>query len=155
MKITLRGKGIFGKKYLKIPNDFLKAHEEKEGKAVPINGYCTDDFLILSSSTRAFKKKQNIIDNLLYAKEDSMPDYVIELRETGEEVAYKDVTGFFSFAGEIYHKSKGAAGKHVRNTELTFSDSVKERFPEDFGKYTGPKIGTIPVQPLEVVVKEL
>ena len=154
MKLTLRGKGIFGRRYLRIPNDFLKAHGEKDGRAVPITGYCTEDFLVLSSSTRALKKKQNIIDKLLYSKDDEEPDFVIELKETGEEVAYKDVTGFFSFKGEIYHKSKGAAGKHVRNTELTFSDSIKERFPEDFGNYTGPKIGTIIVKPLEAVVKD-
>lgn len=42
-------------------------------------------------------------------------------------------TGFFEFRGEIYVKSaKSGAAKSITNLSKSFTDSIKELYPEEF-----------------------
>ena len=150
MKITLVRKGIFGKKYLRLPDGFLKNHEEKSGKATPIYGQCNDDFIIVSTSERALEKKECYVKELL-TDEIRVPDELVKLVVDGEEVPYKEVVGFFSFRGEVYYKVKGGAGKLLSDGETNFTNDVRDRFPEEFDNYTMPKMGNIMVKPLKVM----
>ena len=150
MKITLVRKGIFGKKYLRLPEGFLKNHEIKSGKATPIYGQCNDDFIIVSTSEKELKKKEYIINELLNS-DNEQPDYVIRLSAKKEEVSYKNVSGLFCFRGEVYYKPNGGAGKSLTANDVAFGNSIKERFPEEFENCTLQAIGAVMVQPLDVM----
>ena len=150
MKLSLVRKGIFGKKYLKLPKQFLENHKCKSGAATPINGVCNDDIIIISTSEKELVRKNVYIDSIL-DECDETPDYLIRLSENEGTVPYKDVTGFFNFRGEIYYKANKGAGKLIHGDETSFSNSVKERFPEEFENFTLQKIGYIEVTPLKVM----
>ena len=150
MKLTLMKKGIFGKKYLKIPEKFLSVHELLHGKKAPIHGVCNEKFIVISSDENLLEDKDYLINDLL-DNESVRPDYTLKFSSTREQVEYKDVEGFFCFRGVIYFKTKGVAGKCMNDLSTNFSTSVKERFPDEFRDYTLPKIGTIKVTPIKVM----
>ena len=150
MKLSLVRKGIFGKRYLKLPKQFLENHKCKSGAATPIYGECNDDVIIISTSEKELVRKNVYVEGML-DESDEVPDCLIKLSENVETVPYKDVTGFFNFRGEVYYKAKGSAGKLISDDETSFSNSVKQRFPEEFENFTLQKIGYIEVTPLKVM----
>ena len=61
---------------------------------------------------------------------------------------YKEVLGFFSFRGDIFYRVKGSAGKSVK-TGSSFTDFIKEKYPDEFGKCKVSDISALEVMPLE------
>ena len=84
--------------------------------------------------------------------DESSEEFCINLESYGESTTYGCVLGFFEFRGEIYYRARGAAGRKVDNNDKSFTDSIKELYPDEFKDYTPAKVCTIKVTPLKVII---
>ena len=77
--------------------------------------------------------------------------YKLVLTPDGEEVTYGNVIGFFKFRDTIYYRTKGTAARTLDEKSLSFTDSIRELYPEEFDNATIKDISYILVQPLRLV----
>jgi hypothetical protein len=84
-------------------------------------------------------------------KKKSSNTKTIQLVVTDKEVEYGSVIGFFEFRGEIFFRAKGSAGKKISDFTTSFTDAIKEKYPDEFGKILSTEVSALKVIPLKVV----
>lgn len=92
--------------------------------------------------------------NLFKKKNNGNPkseEITLKLVPNGETVTYGDVIGFFKFRDTIYFRTKGVSGREVENVSVSFTDSIKKAYPEEFAYVLAKDISNIAVQPLNVI----
>lgn len=77
--------------------------------------------------------------------------YKLILKPNGDEVTYGDVIGFFKFRDTIYYRAKGVAGRTLDERSLSFTDNIREEYPDEFKDYNAKEISALLVQPLYLV----
>ncbi len=75
----------------------------------------------------------------------------IKLKKDENDVEYNKVTGFFEFRGEYYYRAKGVAARHLYDEEKSFTDKIKELYPEEFDSITAKEVSVLKVRPLHAV----
>lgn len=78
-------------------------------------------------------------------------EFELVLTPDGEEVTYGNVIGFFKFRDTVYYRAKGTAGRTLDETSLSFTDSIRELYPEEFENASIRDISNMLVQPLRLV----
>lgn len=130
-KIIIK-KGFFKKPSYKFSEGFLK-------KCVPSG---TD-----SKSVVAYVEEA---DDQIVISAKSTNGITVQLEEVPTRVSYKEAVGFFSFRGDLFYRSKGAAGKSIKG-DINFSEFVKTNYPEEFKSAISSDISNIQV--VQLVVK--
>ena len=88
-----------------------------------------------------FKKK---------AKKTKDEVYELKLTPNDQEVEYGNVIGFFKFRDTLYYRAKGVSGRALDDINMSFTDSIKATYPEEFSNVLAKDISKILVQPLNV-----
>ena len=137
-KVILKNK-FFKKPSIEIPEDLLT-------KCAPAGNTSKDKIIYIGTETGLMEVRA-----ILPSVNESLKENeIISLTNDGDEVIYKEVTGFFSFRGDKFYRVKGAAGKSIKDNK-SFTDFLKEKYPEEFCKCKVSDISTLKVQPLKVI----
>lgn len=75
----------------------------------------------------------------------------IKLKKDKEEIEYGKVTGFFEFRGEFYYRAKGVAARNLYDEEKSFTDKIKELYPEEFKNIQAKEVSVLKVRPMHVI----
>lgn len=125
-------KGFFGKNKYKLPEEFV------------------DNCEVDNNGLTGFYAKETPGKIVLTSKIPEVSESELLLKDAVTTVPYGEASGLFRLPGEndaIFYKSKGAAGKNIF-TDQTFTDYVKEKYPELCGKGTSKEISLISVRQL-------
>ena len=90
-----------------------------------------------------FKRKKS--------RKENPEEVVVRLVPSGEPVPYSDVLGFFKFRNTLYYRSKGKAGKVLNDEEMSFTESIKATYPEEFADIAAKDIAKVLVQPYVIL----
>lgn len=89
-------------------------------------------------------KKKNVIEL-------NPGETILKLVPNGEPVEYSDVLGFFKFRDTLYYRGKGVSGKTVDNSQVSFSENIKDTYPLEFSNILSKDVGKIMVQPYIII----
>ena len=93
-----------------------------------------------------FMKKKTVNND-----SDSMTDAVIVTLMPESTTTYGNVNGFFRFRNHIYYRAgKFFIGRCIEDN-MSFTDSIKSFYPEEFGNKVGPDISNIEVETLSFI----
>ena len=76
-------------------------------------------------------------------------DVTLNLEASSAPVLYKEAVGLFSFREDTFYRSKGSAGRSLKE-DKSFSDFLKEKYPEEFANMKATEISSVKVIPLTV-----
>jgi hypothetical protein len=141
-------KGLFGKKWLlELPQKFVD-NCEVENNVPVLQAEFGDKFVVLASSEENLTKNKKRAVDAVFGSDNEV---VITANKARELVAYKDVTGLFEFRGEVYYRErKGSSGKHIASNK-SFTDKIKELYPDQFMKASSSDISDLLVTPLIIL----
>lgn len=80
----------------------------------------------------------------------SMCDAIIITLMPYDTTTYSNATGFFRFRDKIYYRGKKSPGRSI-DDNLSFTDSIKSMFPDEFGNLISSDIGMLEVELLEFI----
>lgn len=84
-----------------------------------------------------------------FNKKDS--GFIVKLNIAGSVMKYCEVTGFFEFRGEVYYRAKGVSARNLYDVDKSFTEKIKELYPEEFCNVKAVDISNLLVQPLKAV----
>lgn len=133
-KVVIKNK-LFKKPTIEIPEEVLC-------KCVPVKSDSKDKTIYVGSYPGYLELRAKLppVDESVA----NIPLYF----GSSKSCTYKEVLGFFSFRGDIFYRVKGSAGKSVK-TGAAFTDFIKEKYPDEFGKCKVSDISVLEVMPLE------
>ena len=87
----------------------------------------------------------------MFGKRKVKPDFTVNFIKATTQIEYSKITGFFEFRGQLYYRAKGVAARNINDLNKSFTDNIRELYPDEFVNSTMKDIGLIMVTPVKVI----